>query len=107
MLMAAVTPRLLLLRLPTASVAFIAGLYLLTVVAADYASDDRALRALYDATNGDGWVRGHRGDHQGWMNASLDHCLWYSVVCSPDGNVTRCVPLSLYCCCVCWWPLID
>ena len=95
---AAVAPLLLSLRRAcraTATVAFLAGLCLLTVVAADYASDDRALRALYDATNGDGWVRGHRGDHQGWMNASLDHCLWYSVVCSHDGNVTRCVPLPL------------
>ena len=78
----------------TSTVAFIAGLCLLTVAAADYASDDRALRALYDATNGDGWVRGHRGDHQGWMNASLDHCLWYGIKCSPNGNVTRCVRLS-------------
>ena len=93
MCMAPVAP--LLLGLPTATVAVIAGLCLLTVVAADYASDDRALRALYDATNGDGWVRGHRGDHQGWMNALLDHCEWYGIGCSPDGNVTRCVRLSL------------
>ena len=89
MCMAAVAP--LLLGLRTATIAFLAGLCLLTVVAADYASDDRALRALYDATNGDGWVRGYRGDHQGWMNASLNHCLWYHVVCSPDGNVITCV----------------
>ena len=82
---AAVAP--LLLSLPTSTVAFLAGLCLLTVVAADYASDDRALRALYDATNGDGWVRGHRGDHQGWMNASLNHCAWFGIQCSPDGNV--------------------
>ena len=100
MCMAPIAP-LLLLGLPTATVAFLAGLCLLTVVAADYASDDRALRALYDATNGDGWVRGHRGDHQGWMNASLDHCAWYGIWCSPDGNVTWYVHLSLYCCCVC------
>ena len=76
MRMAAVAPLLLLLGLPTTTVAFLAGLCLLTVVAADYASDDRALRALYDATNGDGWVQGHRGDQQGWMNASLNHCEW-------------------------------
>ena len=103
--MAAVAP-LLLLGLPTATIAFLAGLCLLTVVAADYASDDRALRALYDATNGDGWVRGHRGDAgvyqngmiwYGWMNAWLNHCTWYGIACSPDGNVIMCVRL---------WPLL-
>ena len=104
MRMAAVAPLLLSLRRAcraTATMAFLAGLCLLTVAAADYASDDRALRALYDATNGDGWVRGHRGDLQGWMDASLDHCSWYGIGCSPDGNVTWCEPLTLYYCCVC------
>ena len=69
--------------------------------AADYSTDDAALRALYDATNGDGWVHGHRGavcvspPYQGtggcgWKNATAGHCAWYGVRCDPAGAVTGC-----------------
>ena len=79
--------------------------------AADYSTDDAALRALYDATNGDGWVHGHRGavcvsppyQHTGgcgWKNATAGHCAWYGVRCDPAGAVTGCALSASLCLCL-------
>ena len=79
--------------------------------AADYSTDDAALRALYDATNGDGWMHGHRGavcvspPYQdtggcGWKNATAGHCAWYGVRCDPAGAVTGCALSATLCLCL-------
>lgn len=42
-----------------------------------------ALEALFNTTNGTGWLIS-----TGWRNSTLGLCSWYGITCNMDGNVT-------------------
>ena len=48
-----------------------------------YDTEDAALRALYNSTDGPHWK-----ENAGWLNASLGHCEWWGVNCDASGTVT-------------------
>jgi len=42
-----------------------------------------SLAAIYNKTNGQNWT-----NNDGWMNETVDHCLWYGISCDDEGFVT-------------------
>ena len=47
-----------------------------------------ALRALYTATSGDGWIKRDK-----WMNNSISYCEWHGITCSSKNVVMLYAPL--------------
>ena len=41
------------------------------------------LKEFYQSTKGGEWT-----DSSNWTEPYIDHCLWYGVTCTDDGNVT-------------------